>query len=85
MNTPPIFKNAAALLKLLPKEQLLDLAVGNGITGLTGKPKDDVVKTLAENPGLRYDVMLNQLSRDDLKKFCTVAAFENAGDCAVSA
>jgi adenine specific DNA methylase Mod len=77
--TTPIVKNAPSLLRLLSKEQLLALASGSGVGGLTGKPKDEIVKALADNTGLRYDVLLNDLSRDDLKKFCSVAGLDPSG------
>lgn len=75
----PITKNAAVLLKLLSKEQLVELGTASGMTSLTAKSKDHLVQMLAARPSLRYEPVLQKLSRDELKKLCLVAGVDHGG------
>ena len=67
------------LLQELSRTRLLELADHFGLTGLTGKKKNDIADTLCENSRIELNSVLNVLKRDELKFLCCASGLDDSG------
>lgn len=67
------------ILETLSRAKLLELAKAFELTGLTGKPKAEVVRAMAGQRGVPVEKVLEQLNRAQLKAVCRALGLDDKG------
>ncbi|MFO8056012.1 MAG: hypothetical protein R6V10_01780, partial [bacterium] len=65
------------VLKTLTRARLLELAAYFEVSGLSNKPKGDIIKTLSGLKSISTETLLQKLYLDELKAVCTEAGLDD--------